>query len=273
LPRAAKRKMELIRERYLLSKVQTKPPAETEMLLRKEEVTFEEAFCDDRRDELWAHLQKQFAGQGITPAAGGVNPGDRRALFYLVSYFKPSSILEIGTHIGASTAYLACALRLLENDSRKDLKLTTVDILDVNSPEGPWRQVGEKWSPMELLQFREVANLVEFVEARSLDYLEGTTETFDFIFLDGDHSAATVYQEVHAALSCLRPGGVILLHDYFPECKAIWSNGAVKPGPYLALQRLIREGPTLEVAPLGGLPWSTKEDSNLTSLALLLGKS
>src|SRR6056297_1587609 len=198
MPRAAKKKIERIHERYLLSRVQTKPPAETEALLLKEEVLFEEVFRDARRDELWADLQKQFAGTGITPAAGGVNPGDRRALFYLVSYFKPSSILEIGTHIGASTAYLACALRLVENGSRKDLKLTTVDILDVNSSKGPWRQVGAESSPRELLHYRKVADLVEFVEARSLDYLERTAETFDFIFLDGDHSAATVYREVHA---------------------------------------------------------------------------
>jgi predicted O-methyltransferase YrrM len=35
----------------------------------------------------------------------GVNPGDRRALFYLVCALAPRHVLEIGTNVGASTAY------------------------------------------------------------------------------------------------------------------------------------------------------------------------
>lgn len=270
VPKVAKRKLELIRERSRLSKIKPRTRVETESLLSKEKVVPEDIFFNARTDDLWADFQKRFAETRIARAAGGVNPGDRRALFYLVSHFKPSSILEVGTHIGASTVYLACALKMVDSNQHADSKLVTVDILDVNSPKGPWRQAGAGSSPKELLESQEVDGLVDFVEAPSLGYLEKTREKFDLVFLDGDHSAATVYREVHAALSCLRPGGLILLHDYFPECKPIWSNGVVKPGPYLAFQRLIREGASLEIMPLGGLPWPTKVGSNSTSLALLL---
>src|SRR4029079_7151554 len=39
---------------------------------------------------------------GAGEIAGGVNPGDRRALYQLVGHFKPRRVLEIGTHVGAS---------------------------------------------------------------------------------------------------------------------------------------------------------------------------
>ena len=66
---------------------------------------------------------------------GGVNPGDRRALYYLVRGLGLKQVLEIGTF---------------------------------------------------------------------LTYLDECDESFDLIFLDGDHTAAMVYQEVPRALRRLR---------------------------------------------------------------------
>ena len=71
------------------------------------------------------------------------------------------------------------------------------------------------------------------------------------------------------ALSALRPGGFILLHDYFPDFKPLWSDGVMKPGPDLAIQRLQKEGADIKVKSFGALPWPTKRNSNVTSLALL----
>ena len=48
---------------------------------------------------------------GAGEIAGGVNPGDRRALYQLVGHFKPRRVLEIGTYVGASTVHIASALR------------------------------------------------------------------------------------------------------------------------------------------------------------------
>ena len=75
------------------------------------------------------------------------------------------------------------------------------------------------------------------------------------------------------ALKMLNPNGVILLHDYFPGMKPLWSDGTVIPGPYLATERFVKEGINLTVLPLGELPWPTKLGSNVTSLALLLRKN
>ena len=55
---------------------------------------------------------------GDTDKYGGINPGDRRALYYLIMALKPKNILEIGTHIGASTLHIACALKQLKNNGK-----------------------------------------------------------------------------------------------------------------------------------------------------------
>ena len=44
-----------------------------------------------------------FTTKRVIDDEGGVNPGDRRAIYSLIHYLKPISVLEIGTHIGAST--------------------------------------------------------------------------------------------------------------------------------------------------------------------------
>lgn len=70
-------------------------------------------------------------------------------------------------------------------------------------------------------------------------------------------------------LKLLNKDGVILLHDYFPGLKPLWSDDGVIAGPWLAVNRLKNEGAKLSVIPIGKVPWKTKLNSNVTSLALL----
>jgi hypothetical protein len=81
-----------------------------------------------------------------------------------------------------------------------------------------------------------------------------------------------VYQEIALALKLLNKNGILLLHDYFPNNMPLWSNGYSIPGPYLAVSRIISEETNLEILPLGELPWETKLNSRITSLAILTKK-
>jgi hypothetical protein len=112
-------------------------------------------------------------------------------------------------------------------------------------------------------------DLVTFITSPSLTYLKQCKERFDLIFLDGDHHSTTVYQELPAALQLLNPDGIILLHDYFPDLKPLWSDGAVIPGPDLAMARLRGENVPIAARAFGALPWPTKLDSNVSSLAVV----
>jgi predicted O-methyltransferase YrrM len=209
----------------------------------------------------------------IPDGADGVNPGDGRAIFYLVRHLRPQSILEIGTHIGASTAHAATALLRTDRRDGSTLHFTTVDLRDVNDHVSkPWIEYRAKYSPREMISRVGASDYVTFVSRPSLDYLSRCDRRYDFIFLDGDHSAKAVYQEIPASLRLLNRGGVILLHDYFPRLQPLWHGKRVIAGPWLATERLKREGLPIKVLPLGELPWTTKLNTNVTSLALVTGE-
>jgi len=225
---------------------------------------------DPALDAEWPAVARELERFEITSAAGGVNPGDRRALYYLVRGLGPRRVLEVGTHIGASTVHIAAALRANGGRPEERPSLITVDILDVNDPvTRPWERYGSHFSPAAMIEKLGMADAVRFIARPSLEFLSETTEPFDLIFLDGDHGAATVYRELPAALRRLRPGGIVLLHDYFPRGRALWPGESVIAGPWLGVERLRREGAALSVLPLGKLRWPTKLGSTVTSLAVV----
>lgn len=242
-------------------------------LLSEGEVDLEEVFGSRETGAEWDAAAAELEEFGIPDGTGGVNPGDRRAIFYLLRHFRVRSVLEVGTHVGASTVSAAAALRACgEKERGAGLpSLVSVDARDVNDPASkPWAAHGARHSPAELVGRMGCAHSTEFVARPALDYMDGCARRFQFIFLDGDHAAQAVYREIPAALELLEEGGLILLHDYFPGLRPLWSDGVVIPGPFLAARRLMKEGAGLKVLPLGRLPWPTKLGSNVTSLALVV---
>lgn len=235
------------------------------------QINLDALFRSRTSQEEVAAIEDQVSSLAIPEDSGGVNPGDRRAIYCLVRHLAPKSMLEVGTHIGVSTLYSALALKKLRAINPKiSYNLVSVDIRDVNDGGSrPWLKYGSALSPVEMLKKAGCEDLVTFVAMDSLEFFPKSRQQYDLIFLDGSHSSATVYEEVPAALSVLAPGGYVLLHDYFPNLRPLWSNGAVVPGPYLATRRLEKEGAPIKILPLGDLPWATKLRSNATSLALL----
>jgi predicted O-methyltransferase YrrM len=229
-------------------------------------------FAKAHNDPEWEVLAPRIAALGITDQAGGVNLGDRRAIFALVRWLHITSVLEIGTHIGASTVHFAAALRATSAALGRpdEFDLTTVDIVDVNDNRTrPWARFGSPHSPAEMIRQLGCEASVQFVARRSLEYMSECTKRYGLIFLDGDHSADTVYREIPAALRLLEQAGYILLHDYFPDLRPLWAGSAPARGPWLATERLRREGVRMRAIPLGALPWPTKRGSTVTSLALV----
>ena len=209
-----------------------------------------------------AGIAEAFGRREIT---GGVNPGDGRALYHLVGHFKPQRILEIGTHVGASTVHIASSLhRFVDRGS-----LCTADISDVNGPEGAWRSSGMHQPPTGIMSDLGLEPIVSFVIEPAAAVLERSGQRFDMIFLDGDHSRSAVYREISAALRVLNPNGLLLLHDFYPDGKPLVPDGNVEFGPAAAASRIARETDALAFLPLGHLPWPTKNGGNATSLALV----
>lgn len=243
----------------------------TDNLRSLKEVPVSALFKSAGIENLWEESKKEIGNFKIPNGSGGINPGDRKALYYLISALKPSSVLEVGTHIGASSTHIASALYKSQIKNGLQANLTSVDISDVNSDVNkPWLKYGGQYSPREMMEKLNYSSFVDFVISTSLDYAANCKKKFDFIFLDGSHEAKIVYQEIPLAVNLLNKNGIILLHDYFPLMRPLWSDRSIIPGPYLAVQRLMKEGANIAVVPLGNLPWPTKKNSNMTSLALLL---
>lgn len=114
---------------------------DTKSLISKSSLILEEIFNSSQIGMEWDEHEKKTVIFQPPGGTGGVNPGDRRAVYYLVSKFKPSSVLEIGTHIGASTLHIAAALYKNQNleGAKKQPCLVSVDITNVNDPVAkPW---------------------------------------------------------------------------------------------------------------------------------------
>ena len=224
-------------------------------------------------DAEWVPIQQALdplmaRKPGTKTSTGALNQGDRRAIYCLIRHFKPRRVLEIGTHLGSSTLYISAALRQNARESAPG-RLLTVDVIDVNGPGAAWSRMAQFRTPRQMLEELGTEHLVRFRIADSLEFLRDNQEPFDFCFLDGNHSAKWVYNEVQLVQPALRPGSVILLHDFFPDAKPLWQNAIALPGPWMAIDRLRREGCAIEVFPLGSLPWPTKARTSVTSLALL----
>jgi predicted O-methyltransferase YrrM len=226
------------------------------------------ALHDPNIETAWTAAERRIAPLGLK-GEGGMNPGDRRALYYLIRRLRPARVLEIGTLAGASTVHLAVGLADCWPQSN-ECRLLTVDIADVNDGKrAAWRRLGLAQSPRQAMERLGLGSMVEFRRARSLDLLAEPSEPYDLIFLDGDHRFETVVAEIPAALDRLSQGGLLLLHDYFPDLRPLWPDGKVIDGPARAVHRLRRAGWPIDARPLGDLPWPTKQGTSRTSLALL----
>jgi predicted O-methyltransferase YrrM len=230
-------------------------------------------FVFPRLHAVWEQDRPIVEAMMVPDGSWAANPGDRRALYYLVQALQPRSVLEIGTYVGCSTLSIALALNRVDSSTGGPKgQLHTVDICDMNDPAAkPWQAHGFLSSPQDLVAAAGCGAFVTFHTADSREFLRTCSRRFDLIFLDGLHDADQVYQEIPLALARLNRGGFILLHDYFPGLKALWSDGTVIPGPYSAIARLRKEGAAMTALPLSALPWPTKLNSNVTSLALLVG--
>lgn len=229
-------------------------------------------FHDEAVSEAWERdVAAVFSTWPSGTGSGSVNRGDCRAIYYLVAALKPKTVVEIGTNVAGSSMFIAVALR---SHCGADARLTTVDIVDVNAPSGPWSQTNELTQPpIAYVRDFELGDQVEFVTEPALDYLARLTDV-DLIFLDGSHAHDDVYRELARASRALRPGGAILLHDYYPGGKALFESTRPLLGPYRAVQRYLSEGAAIEVIPFGQLPWPTRrhEGSSFSSLAMVLGR-
>ena len=251
-------------EAYLLWKAGKKIFTEKNLI---KDLNLDEIFNSENIQEKYNKDKILLDNLQIPDMSGGVNPGDRKAIYFLIKFFKPKKILEFGTHLGSSSSSIALAMK---DNYKEDQFFLTVDIKDVNNPlEKHWIKYKSKNSALENIKILGLENYVKFFVCDSITFLKNQTQKFDFIFLDGSHRARDVYNEIHLSLNLFNKNGIILLHDYFPEGKKIWQDKDALLGPYMGVKKVIQINKNIDICPLGKLPWKTKLGTNFTTLALL----
>ncbi len=81
-----------------------------------------------------------------------------------------------------------------------------------------WPQLRDFYAK-RLWGFLETGKLVPFQKTSDAFFAENS-QTFDFIYIDGDHRASSVVKDAINAWAALKPGGVLAFDDYS------WSAGS-----------------------------------------------
>lgn len=134
--------------------------------------------------------------------------------------------LQIGVFTGDASLWL---LRNVITD--RSSYLTDVDTWKGSPNEDIHMQMDfEDVMDMYTMKMRNYSNVIP-MRMSSADFFKRTDpQQFDFIYIDGDHTAAATYADAVGAWGCLKNGGILAFDDYN------WGNGladqslAPKPG-------------------------------------------
>ena len=102
---------------------------DTSKLRKIDKGEIERILTEPKLHEEWLVLAKEIDQLILIEdmKTGGVNPGDRRALYYLVRALGLKRVLEIGTNVGASTIHIAAAMKVNLLADEKPNKHSLVD--------------------------------------------------------------------------------------------------------------------------------------------------
>jgi len=137
------------------------------------------------------------------PKKAGSNLEEKLFLFGLVRMIKPARVLEIGVSAGHMTAWLALAL-----EQNKKGELVSVD----NFSKAHGGEAGDEKPARRRLAANGLAERVDFVKSDSVEFLQKQPDnSFDFVWVDGDHSFDGARADIVEALRVARY--VVGVHD------------------------------------------------------------
>jgi hypothetical protein len=181
-----------------------------------------------------------FISQGDKPAVGGTSDLETWVLSVLAKH--RNIIFEFGTCTGKTTYHLA-------RNSPADARVITLTL----PPEGHTAYQGEgkddrEHAEIALRESRFTRFLYTGTKAASkVEQLFGDSKSFDegpwagscdLIFIDGSHAYSYVVSDTEKALGMLKPGGIVLWHDYRPKV----------PGVFRYLNELSKQLPLTHLA-------------------------
>jgi len=142
-----------------------------------------------------------------------VNDGQTNFYTHLLKNYtaKPVKCLQIGAYTGDASLWLYNNV-LTHPDSQ---------LVDIDTWEGSDEPVHHQmnWKTVEDLYDEKVKqglkeNKITKFKGTSDNFFKSNTQKFDFIYVDGDHTAYGVLKDAVSAYECLEVGGIIAFDDY-----------------------------------------------------------
>lgn len=168
-------------------------------------------------------------------------------LHALVVAVRPKVIVEIGAFRGFSSMAMAAGLQLNETEPPSE---NLVEFNRISHPApGLLSGHGTLYciDPVKHEYFVRasekfgLSRYIHFIESRSDDVKLDAIPTIDLLFIDGLHSYAAVVRDFERFSAKVRPGGLILIHDVFPDATRHTDTSKAWWGPNLFVRQL-REG-------------------------------
>lgn len=141
---------------------------------------------------------------------------EERLLLYHLGRKQPegATFVEIGSYLGASSCFLAAGA----SEIRGGAKVYCVDTWNNESmSEGP----RDTWLEFKENTFR-YRTIIVSLRGHSVEVARDFHEQIDLLFIDGDHSYEGCRADVAIWLPHLKPGGLVIMHDYG------WAEGVKK---------------------------------------------
>lgn len=155
---------------------------------------------------------ERFLGQW-----GNISIEELCKICLIVAWLKPKSVFEFGTYNGMTTLQMAL-------NTPDDCHITTLDVppsqavsLEIGGIDGVLAQKAGAFDLAIGHYFKEskVVDKILQVWGDSTRFnFEPFAQQMDFVFVDAGHTYAYVKADTQNALKMIRPGGVIVWHDY-----------------------------------------------------------
>jgi len=143
-------------------------------------------------------------------------------LVLLSSFIKalaPKILLEIGTFNGLATLHMAlnssqeALIHTLDLDHLpKDFVAHAEDVRYILHPDKKNKKYDDYLEKHKIVEHR----------GNSWTYSFASFGSPEFVFIDGGHSHLTVKNDTEKSLNILHPKGIILWHDYTPDCPGVF---------------------------------------------------
>jgi predicted O-methyltransferase YrrM len=139
--------------------------------------------------------------------------------------------LQIGAYTGDASIWL------LDNILTEPSSI----LIDVDTWAGSNEEIHKTfdWKDVESVYDQKISRFsnVKKYKGTSTEYLKSCNEKFDFIYIDGDHTAEGVYSDAALSLPLLKSGGILAFDDY------LWKHDSQDPKlePKAGIDRFVEE--------------------------------